>query len=192
MIDHGSGDPPEGTGDDWYARFAEVTALLGEQTFVGDDGDGLIEATVDGNGRPVSLILTNRAVRLLSEAALGARIVAALDRARERADAVAGALLADRLGILQSVAGRPGGGRAGVPESELAAVETARDTTGTVAVTVNALGEVYDVRLARAVLELDRTRLAGRIAEAERTAYHAALRCWADSHPYRAGLRRSG
>jgi DNA-binding protein YbaB len=162
-------------------RLAQVTARLAEHRFTSHDGDGLVEAVVDGNGEPVAVVLTNRAVRLLSEAALGARVVAALDRARARADEVAGPLLAGRLGVALPAA-PPGL----VEDSELlAAVETAYDVTGTVTATVNAHGELYDVRLARRVLELDRTVLAARIAAAESAAYHAALRSWADSPRYR-------
>jgi DNA-binding protein YbaB len=168
-------------------RLAQLTARLAEQQFTSHDGDDLVEAVVDGNGDPVAVVLTNRAVRLLSEAALGARVVVALDRARARAAEVAGPLLAERLGVVL-----PGA----VPDlaegGEPAAVETAHDATGTVAATVNAHGELYDVRLARGVLELDRRVLAARIAAAETAAYHAALRSWASSSRHRSSRRHPG
>jgi DNA-binding protein YbaB len=164
----------------WAIRLGQVTARLAEHRFTSHDGDGLVEAVVDGNGDPVAVMLTNRAVRLLSEAALGARVVAALDRARARADEVAGPLLAERLGVVL-----PAAPPDLAEEGELAAVETAHDTTGTVAATVNAHGELYDVRLDRRVLELDRHVLAARIAAAETAAYHAALRTWANTPRYR-------
>jgi DNA-binding protein YbaB len=171
----------------WAIRVAQVTARLAEHRFTSHDGDGLVEAAVDGNGDPVAVVLTNRAVRLLSEAALGARVVAALDRARARADEVAGPLLAERLGAVL-----PGAPVDLVEDGELAAVETAHDPTGTVAATVNAHGELYDVRLARQVLELDRQVLAARIAAAETAAYHAALRTWANSPRYRRSRQNPG
>ena len=178
--------PGDRAAGDRAKRLAEVTAWLAEQRFTSHDGDGLVEAIVDGNGDPVAVVLTNRAVRLLSEAALGARVVAALDQARARAAEVAGPLLVERLdAVLPAVPDL-------AEDGELAAVETARDATGTVTATVNALGELYDVRLARDVLELDRTVLAGRIADAEAAAYQAALHCWADSHDYHSHLQNPG
>src|SRR5262249_61802970 len=116
-------------GEGAAVRMAGVTALLGELRFTADDGDRLVEATVDGAGEAVAVVLTNRAARMLSEEALGARIVAALDRARARAVEAAGAVLAERLGAAPGEPLPPAGQDRG--EGELAAGETAHDAPGT-------------------------------------------------------------